>query len=141
MVLLKVLILAKVVIASGIKNETSGKQQLSEIQKAEVKIYFNDTTRLTEKDFVVVENSKISIGIKITDSLKFKRIYGSKNQVIAIHYKDTLWIAKGNENFKSSVPQDCDLFYPLTFAGFPMFQKGRIRFTKLSGMVPVEYYH
>ena len=140
MVLLKVLILAKVVITSEIKNESSVLQQLPVISKAETKINVNDTTRLTDKDYVIVDNSKISIGLKITDSLKLKSIYKSKNPVIAIHYKDTLWIAKGNEIFKSSVPPDCDLFYALTSAGFPMLQKGSINFIKKSGMVPLDYY-
>jgi hypothetical protein len=72
-----------------------------------------DTIFLQCNDFKILANDKYHLDIEITQESKIKEIAKSKKPIFCIYVERKKYIAKGNEILKSSVPENCDCFYPI----------------------------
>jgi hypothetical protein len=68
---------------------------------------------LQYNDFKILVNDKYSLNIEIIQESKIKEIAKAKSPIFCFYVESKKYIAKGNELLKSSVPENCDYFYPI----------------------------
>lgn len=90
-----------------------------------------DTVILNEKDFRVLRNDTVSMEIEVGDSVRFRNLQRSSSGVILVCYRSERLIAKGNHMLKSSVPENCDMFYLMFDNGMAFFKGKQICFIKI----------
>lgn len=78
-----------------------------------VKKVMNDTILISKTQFKIVRNKIGVLDIEIKENNLIDKIADSKNPILMIELGGIYTIAKGNNIFSSSVPNECDYFYPL----------------------------
>lgn len=97
-------------------NSCSGqnrKNTTSEVKEV-VKKIMNDTILISKVQFEIVENKMGVLDIEIKEDNLIDKIADSDNPVLRIELDGNYVTAKGNNIFSSSVPNECDYFYPLS---------------------------
>ena len=72
-----------------------------------------DTIFLQCNDFKILANDKYHLDIEFIQENKIKEIAKTKKPIFCFYIEGQKYIAKGNEIIKSSVPENCDYFYPI----------------------------
>jgi hypothetical protein len=90
-----------------------------------------DTIFLQCNDFKVLVNEKYYLDIEITQDYKIKEIAKIKKPIFCFYIEGQKYIAKGNELLKSSVPENCDYFYPIDEQGNVVLFKGKLSLIKI----------
>jgi len=116
MVQFKVLTLAKVAIISlsSLLSSCYGQEQKS---IKYMKIYFSDTLIVSNEKIDVrkVEDKEIEVWIS-NDSIQ-KKISNLIKPTIILEFNGNKYIAKPNLIYSSSIPNECDYFYPINKEG------------------------
>lgn len=72
-----------------------------------------DTVFLQCSDFKILANDRYHLDIEFIQENKIKEIAKTKKPIFCFYIEGQKYIAKGNEIIKSSVPENCDYFYPI----------------------------
>ena len=90
--------------------------------------------KLNPDDFEIVKQTDdyLIIEMKIINNAIYKKIQFEKNNTIALKLNNILYVAKGNEITKSSVPDDCDYFFPVDNEGNTIFFDDKLFLYKIS---------
>jgi len=72
-----------------------------------------DTIFLQCNDFKIIVNDKYHLVFEFIQENKIKAIAKAKKPVFCFYIEDKKYIAKGNDILKSSIPENCDYFYPI----------------------------
>jgi hypothetical protein len=89
-----------------------------------------DTIVLQCNDFRILVNSKYHLDIEFIRENKIKEIANAKNPIFCFYIENQKYIAKGNEILKSSVPANCDYFYPIDEQGKVVLFKNKLSLIK-----------
>ncbi|WP_454244831.1 hypothetical protein [Psychroflexus sp. MBR-150] len=97
-------------------NSCSGQNKNSKATQTEetVKKVMNDTIFISKAQFQIMTNKMGVLDIEVIGDNLIAKIANSKNPILKIELGDNYIIAKGNNIFNSSVPSECDYFYPLS---------------------------
>ena len=90
-----------------------------------------DTIFLQYNEFNIIVNDKYNIDIEITQESKIKEIARIEKPIFSFHVDGKEYIAKGNEIFKSSVPENCDCFYVLDIQNKLILSDNKLSFIKV----------
>lgn len=130
MVQLKVLI--QVIAVIILLNRREYVQKRDEFRYVLNKKSINDTLFLAQKDYKIVYRNVYCLDLKIIDSIKIDSLKKNKNPIIKINLDDSFIVAKGNNIFSSSVPENCDYFYPLDMENKLIMVNGIINLRKIN---------
>lgn len=106
------------------KDETATAQNGNQMQK-------NDTLFLSIKDYRIVSVDDNVLDIEVVNNQTVSSIKNVKYSIIKIELREGDRIAKGNDLLGSSIPKECDYFYPLD-NGYVLFVNNRINFRKIA---------
>ena len=81
--------------------------------KEVVKKVMNDTILISKAQFKIVRSTIGVLDIEINENNLVDKIADSNNPILRIELDGIYATAKGNNIFSSSVPNECDYFYPL----------------------------
>ena len=81
--------------------------------KEAVKKVMNDTILISKAQFEIVRNKMGVLDIEVKENNLIDKIADSNNPILRIALDGIYVTAKGNNIFSSSVPKECDYFYPL----------------------------
>ena len=90
-----------------------------------------DTIFLQCNEFKILANEKYSLDIEIIQERKIQEITKIKRPIFYFYIEDKKYIGKGNEIFKSSVPENCDLFYGLDINNSLILHDNKLHFIKV----------
>ena len=91
----------------------------------------NDTLFLSIKDYKIVSLTDNVLDIEIINNQLVSLIKNVKYSTIKIELQEGDRIAKGNDLLSSSIPKECDYFYPLD-KGYVYFVNNRINMRKIA---------
>lgn len=91
------------------QNKNSNTPRTKEV----VQNIMNDTILISKAQFEIVNNKIGVLDIKIKEDNLIGIIADSDNPILRIELKGNYVTVKGNNIFSSSVPNECDYFYPL----------------------------
>ncbi|MBO4438709.1 MAG: hypothetical protein J5798_05105 [Spirochaetaceae bacterium] len=91
--------------------------------------------KLTFSDYEIVKqnNDYTLIEMKIRNEKILNRLKSEKDISLTFKLNNRLYVAKGNEIVKSSVPVDCDYFFPTDDAGNVVFFDDKLFLYKIYG--------
>lgn len=76
-----------------------------------------DTIYLNTDNYQIIYDDTIRIlDLKISGTM-YRRLKKEKDFVILLSYKNNDYILKGNYYYNSSVPENCDFFFPINKRG------------------------
>ena len=131
MVQFKVLILAKLAIIS--LNNSCSSQEITS-NKNEIVIQNNmalkvDTIVLKSTDYELLKCDEYVYDIRLIN--KIEDIKNKQNIILLIEIEGKQNIAKGNKLTSSSIPVDCDLFYPTDKNNLPIITNNKMTLRKV----------
>lgn len=87
------------------------------------------------EDYEIIKqnNDYILIEMKIRNEKIFNRLKSEKDISLTFKLNNRLYVAKGNEIIKSSVPDDCDYFFPIDDLGNVVFFDNKLFLYKIYG--------
>jgi len=80
---------------------------------------------ITDTEIGIVTKLQMNLKLKITNSEKLNKLKNSTNPIIFINFNNNKYIAKGNNVFSSSIPEECDFFFA-TYGDKIMFSEDEI---------------
>ena len=92
-----------------------------------------DTIFLEHSDFKILANDTFHLDIEITQVKKIKEIIKEKNPIFCFYIQEQKYIAKGNDILQSSVPENCNCFYPIDNEGNVILFKNKLSLIKIEG--------
>lgn len=96
----------------------------------EVKTIY-DTLYIEHNQFVFKREEESFLEIEIIDKELYQEIIGTNNPVVLFKFNGEYMSAKGNWIFSSSIPKDCDYFYPTYNNKIVINEDYEISFTKI----------
>jgi len=90
-----------------------------------------DTISLQCNDFKILAHTEYHLDIEITQENKIKEIAKAKKPILCFYIENKKYTAKGNELLKSSVPENCDYFYPIDEQGNVVLFKSKLSLIKI----------
>lgn len=106
----KVLILVSLAIMS--LNSCNG-QQVKSDQNNIVNYMLNDTILLTRQQYKIVSVDSNHLDVELIDLSLIEAFKKAVSPILKIDLNGTIIIVKGNNILSSSIPDNCDYFYPL----------------------------
>lgn len=95
-------------------------------------VIMDDTILLKETDYNIIFRDSDALNIKISNTKTLDRIKNTKSPIFNIEVDKEFIIAKGNNILASSLPIDCNYFYPLNSKGMVVMKDGLINFRKIN---------
>lgn len=105
-------------------------EKKSILKNEEINNKTSDTLFLSSVDYKIILFNDTILDVEITNIKKISLIKKVKYSIIQIEFLQDNLIAKGNDLFNSSVPENCNYFYPLD-NGYILFINNRITFRKI----------
>lgn len=106
------------------------KQNETAMTEKGIQMKVNDTLFLLAKDYKIVSLDHNVLDIEVINNQLIFSIKNVKYSVVKIELQEGARIAKGNDLLSSSIPKECDYFYPLD-KGYVYFVNNRINFRKV----------
>lgn len=129
MVQLKGLMVALVIISLNSFCNTFSKA--NRVRNMKHYVSARDTILLREFEYIIVFKDTNILNIRITDVNALHKIMNVASPILSIELAGKKLIAKGNNVLASSVPEECNYFYPLNSNGMAIIQDGLISLRKL----------
>lgn len=107
------------------------KKNEAAITEKENQMKANDTLFLSIKDYKIVSLDANVLDIEVINNQLASLIKNVKYSIIKIELQEGDRIAKGNDLLSSSIPKECDYFYPLD-KGYIYTVNNRINLRKIA---------
>lgn len=129
--LLIVVITSLKLLSCGSNKGITSKQSQTAMPEKESQMNTNDTLFLSINDYKIVSLTDNVLDIEIINNQLVSLIKNVKYPTIRIELHEGDTIAKGNDLLSSSIPKECDYFYPLD-KGYVYFVNNRINMRKIA---------